>query len=301
MSDYKSSQNTASSAIGEMKLDKLGVRRFSLADPYHLALSLTWPEFFAALLLIYLAINAGFGLLYFAAPGSVSNLPAGSLVDAFFFSVETLATVGYGTMSPTSLYGHIVATTEIFVGMLFTATMTGLFFVRFSKPKARILFADRPVLARRDGRPVLMIRIGNGRINTLTDATARLTALVVERDEHGQMFRRAVDLKLVRADFPLFPLTWTVMHELDASSPIAGLSPESAQSASLRLMLSVSARDPSLGAHVHDGHTYRADDIAFGMRYVDAVSWDGHDRSVADMRKLSLVELDPASGGGGLP
>ncbi len=291
------SRTTIKSKSGAMNLEKLGVARFDLRDPYHIALTLSWPEFFAVLIAAYMAINFAFALLYFAVPGSISNLPAGSAIDAFFFSVETFATVGYGFMVPSTSYGHAVATVEIFVGMLFTATMTGLVFVRFSKPKAKIIFADSMVVTQQSGRPMLMLRIGNGRINALTDAVARITVLMIETGPDGRVFRRALDLKLARADFPFFPLTWTVMHELDETSPLHGLTPDSARDLGLRLMFSVSARDPSLGAQVYAAQNYSDSDIAFGMRYVDAVTWNGSDTSVADMRKISAIEPDTSLAG----
>ncbi len=277
-----------------MNLHKLGVSRFDLKDPYHFALTLNWPEFFGVLVASYLAINGIFALLYASVPASISNLPPGSFLDAFFFSVETLATVGYGYMVPATRFGHCVATVEIFVGMVFTATMTGLVFVRFSRPKAKIIFADRAVLTRQGGRPVLMFRMGNGRVNALTDATARITALMAEHGPDGRPFRRAVDLKLVRADLPFLPLTWSVMHELDSTSPLHGLDAQSPAVPGLRIMLSIAARDPALGAQVHAAQSYRGTDIAFDMRYADAVTWDGDDTSVADMRKIGAIEPDDA-------
>jgi inward rectifier potassium channel len=288
-------RTTIQSRTGSMNLEKLGVSRFDLMDPYHFALTLSWPEFFAVLVVAYLTINVGFAMFYFAVPGSITNLPPGSPLDAFFFSVETLATVGYGYMVPATRYGHTVATVEIFTGMLFTATMTGLVFVRFSKPKAKIIFADSIVVTQHGDRPTLMVRIGNGRLNALTDAVARLTVLMIDTRVDGSTFRRALDLKLTRTDFPFFPLTWTVMHEIDDASPLRGLTPESAHAAGLRLMLSISARDPSLGAQVYAAQNYRDTDVMFGMRYADAVSWDGHDTSVADMRKISAVEPDASA------
>ena len=279
-------------AEGPVSLEKLGVSRFDFNDPYHFALTLTWTEFFIVLLGAYLGINALFALLYFAAPGSIANLPPGSPIDAFFFSVETLATVGYGFMAPATRYGHLVATVEIFVGMMFTATMTGLFFVRFSKPKAKILFAARPVITHRGPHPVLMIRVGNGRANALSDAQARVTAFIVSKGPDGHNFRRALDLKLARADLPFFPMTWTLIHELDTASPLHGLTLESAATGGLRMLLSIEARDPSLGAQVHAARGYRAEDIAFGMRYADAITWDGDNNTVADMRRIGEIEAE---------
>jgi inward rectifier potassium channel len=287
-------RTTISSGSTTMNLEKLGVSRFDFNDPYHFALTLSWPEFFVALIVAYLGINIVFAMLYAAAPASITNLPPHSLLDAFFFSVETLATVGYGYMVPATRYGHVVATLEIFVGMLFTATTTGLVFVRFSKPKAKIIFAERPVVAQHGARHVLMVRLGNGRVNALTDAEARITVLLFEAGPDGRHFRRAIDLKLMRSDLPFLPMTWTVMHELDAASPLHGLAQGSAMTENLRMMLSITARDPSLGAQVHAAQGYRGSDIAFGMRYADAVTWDGRDTSIADMRKISAIETDIA-------
>jgi inward rectifier potassium channel len=273
-------------------LEKVGIARFEFSDPYHLAITLSWPQFFALLVAIYLGINLLFALLYAAVPGCISNVPPGSLATAFFFSVETLATVGYGVMAPATRYGHVVSTVEILIGMVLTATMTGLFFVRFSKPKSKLILADTAVLTQRDGRPTLMIRLGNGRVNALIDASARLTMLLLDVGPDGQRLRRAVDLRLMRSDFPYFPMTWTLIHEIDADSPLAGIGAHSAVLDDLNLMLSVRARDPLLGADVFAVRNYRGPDIAFGMRYVNAISQEESGRTVADMRKISEVEPD---------
>ena len=275
-----------------LRLEKVGVREFDLTDPYHLALTMTWPQFFAALLLLYLAINFLFALLYFAVPGSVVNLPPGSLTDAFFFSIETLATVGYGNMAPITLYAHTVSAIEIFVGMLLTATMTGLVFVRFSKPKAKLLFAQQVAVSRKNGVHRLMVRVGNGRMNALNDANVRISTLTDSMVD-GQLFRSLVDVKLVRADIPFFPMTWTVIHEITEDSPLAYLrnaDPALLQASHIRLMVSMTARDPALGAQVYATHNYGAKDIALDMRYADAITASNDDHSVADMRKISEME-----------
>ena len=280
------------SRASAVTMEKLGIARFEFSDPYHLAIMLSWPQFFAMLVAIYLGINLLFALLYAAVPGCIANVPPGSLATAFFFSVETLATVGYGVMAPATRYGHIVSTIEILLGMVLTATMTGLFFVRFSKPKSKLILAETAVVTRRDGRPSLMIRIGNGRVNALIDAAARLTMLVLDIGPDGQRLRRAVDLRLMRSDFPYFPMTWTLIHEIDAASPLAGIDADSPVLAELNLMLSVKARDPLLGADVFSVRNYQGGDLAFGMRYVDAVTSSPEGRAVADMRKISQVEPD---------
>ena len=129
-----------------VEIVKRGVARYDLSDPYHVAIELSWKEFALAFLGLELSINIAFALLYLASPGCIANMRPGSFSDAFFFSIETLATVGYGTMAPTTFYGHAVSAIEIVCGLVFTAIMTGLLFVRFSKPRPKILFADQAVV-----------------------------------------------------------------------------------------------------------------------------------------------------------
>ena len=283
---------------GVFKMEKVGVTEFDLRDPYHLALAISWPQFFVGVVVVYMAINLVFALLYFAVPGSVNNLPPGSLLDAFFFSIETLATVGYGNMAPVGLYAHVVSTIEIIVGMLLTATMTGLVFVRFSKPQAKILFASKAVVTRSGERTRLMIRIGNGRMYPLTDAEVRLTTIVSETEPNGHHFRYVVDLKLLRDGMSFFPLTWSVIHEVTEDSPLQFLRTATRDTllvSEMRVMLSVAARDPSLGAQVYASHAYTAADIELDHRYADAVTALSSHHAVADMRKIGDTEPDSPS------
>ena len=278
--------------FGAFEMRKRGVARFDWHDPYHFALSLTWPQFALLFLCLYLGINLLFAVLYMLVPGAIANARPGNFGDAFFFSMETLATVGYGAMSPATLYGHLIAAAEIIVGVAFSAIMTGLTFVRFSRARSKMLYAERPVVAAFNGRPTLMLRIANGRAGMLVEAKAELAALIREQTQEGQMFRRIHDLKLVRGRLHMFPLTWTLMHEIDQKSPLHGIGPERLAGMDFRLFVAVKARDYVLAADVYDARTYTAADIAFGMRYADAVSIDAQGRTVADLGRLSLIEPD---------
>jgi len=142
--------------LGSIEFKLAGISRFDLRDPYHLAVGLTWPQFVAALFALYLSLNVVFATLFWLAPGSVTNARPGSFLDVFFFSIETLATVGYGEMYPATLYGHVVVAIEIVCGFAFTAIVTGLTFVRFSRPRAKLIFATNPVVATYNGKPTLM-------------------------------------------------------------------------------------------------------------------------------------------------
>src|SRR6185312_13163589 len=188
--------------------------------------------------------------------------------DAFFFSIETLATVGYGEMYPATPYGRVVAASEIVCGLAFTAILTGLTFVRFSRPRAMLVFASHRVVAVHNGKPTLMLRIGNGRADVLLDAVAKLNVLQLVRTSEGKLFRRAQELRLERAHLPILPLTWTLMHVLDERSPLYGYEAAQAVAARARVFVTVEARDPTLATLVHEIHSYAPEDIRFGMRYV---------------------------------
>jgi len=210
-------------SLGNYSLRKRGVSRYDWADPYGLAVSLTWPQFLVLLSAVYLAVNLLFASLYFVVPGVVANARPGSFTDDFFFSFETLATVGYGEMYPVTYYGHVVACLEVMCGIAFTAILTGLTFVRFSKPRPKYVFADRPVVAMHNGAPTLMLRIGNGGASVLADAKAKISILLAEQSAEGTRFRRAHELRLARSVIPVFPLSWTLMHEIDKRARCSAL------------------------------------------------------------------------------
>jgi inward rectifier potassium channel len=255
-----------------------------------MVVTLSWPVFIAVALGALTLLNIVFATLYTLRPDAVQNLPPGDVLRAFFFSLETLATVGYGEMAPASTYGHVVAAIEIVIGMAFTAIFTGLLFVRFSRPRPRILFADKAVIATHNGRPTLMVRIANGRLTMLTHAIANLAVLVLEVSDEGHAFRRVQDLPLVRSMLPIFPLTWTLMHIIDDTSPLYGLTSEDLATHQMRIFVAVEARDSALGALVQDLGGFEHNQVLFGARYADAVSIDEQGRTIADMARLSLVE-----------
>ena len=270
--------------------------RFDLRDPYHVALTLSWPGFALAAFVAEVAVNVLFALLYLAQPGAIANARPGAFADAFFFSLETLATVGYGTMSPGTTYGHIVSAFEILAGMALTAVLTGLLFVRFSRPKSKILYSTHAVVAMHNGQPTLMLRLGNGRLTLLTQMKARLGILLAEETSEGQVFRRVHDLALRSAEMHVFVLTWTLMHPIDASSPLHGYDLGRLVREDVRLFLLIDGRDQSLGAQVQEVRVYGPADIVFGHRFVDAVTRDASGHTTAALTRLDRLEPDPAWG-----
>jgi inward rectifier potassium channel len=275
-----------------MSSKKKGVSRFDLRDPYHIAVSLTWPQFLVALLALYLSVNVIFATLYWLVPGSVGNARPNSFADVFFFSIETVATVGYGEMYPATLYSHVVAAIEIICGLAFTAILTGLTFVRFSRPRAKLVFAANPVVAMHNSKPTLMVRIGNGRAAVLTDGTAKLNVFFLDTTPEGRTFRRAQELPLERAHIPIFTIVWTLMHVLDQRSPLHGYDAARAIETDARVFVTLEARDPTLSSVVHDVRYYAPQDIRFGMRYADPVSMGRYGTPVADLSRIGALEPD---------
>jgi inward rectifier potassium channel len=289
-------EKSARTSIGSYRFTKKGISQFDFTDPYHMAVAFTWPQYLLSLLGLYLTANTLFALLYLVVPGSVANARPYDFGDAFFFSLETLATVGYGEMYPGSLYGHCVAAAEIITGLAFTAILTGLTFVRFSRPRAKFLFATNPVITLQNGVPTLMLRIGNGRANVMNDASAKLNALIDEKTAEGASFRRATELRLLRSHIPVFPLSWTLMHPIDKKSPLYGFDAATFLARDTRIFASMEARDPTLAAMVHGVANYRPDEVLFGKRYVDIIGAEADGTPVIDLTRISDVEPDTGHG-----
>lgn len=301
MSRRQRAVHRAALKIGPLDVTKVGVSRVDWGDPYHTALTASWPAFGLAVLVLYAAINVLFASLYAAAPGSIGNARPGSTLDGFFFSIETLATVGYGQMYPATIYGHVISAAEIMSGMAFTAIVTGLIFVRFSRCRAKVLYADHVVITPYNGLPTLMIRIGNGRMSLLTDLNVRVSALIGENSSEGHRIRRVNDLALTRSNVPMFALTMTMMHKIDETSPLYGHTAHSLAGGHVRLFVSVSAQDSAINATVHDIKTYMAHHVRFGMKYADAVTVDHDGRTMADLTRISLLEPDGTEMAGEMP
>lgn len=268
-----------------------------LTDPYHLVLQMSWPRFFGMLVLGFIVVNLGFGAIYWLLPGSVANARAGEFFDYFFFSIETLATVGYGTMSPASFVGHLVASVEILTGMVGIAITTGLVFARFSKPTARILFSDRALIRDFDGKRVLMLRIANERHNRIVEATATLSLVRIEISPEGESFVRIHDLSLLRDRTPVFALTWTLVHVIDEDSPLHSLNAEQLAASRSRVLVSVTGHDETMAASVYAGSSYEAEDLVFDSRFVDILSITAEGQRVVDLTRFHDIEPAPTGSG----
>jgi inward rectifier potassium channel len=235
-------------------------------------MTVTWPRLFASFAGWFLVFNIVFSLLYYLVPGCVANLNPSGFLGNFFFSVETLATVGYGDMHPQTLYAHVIATVEIFVGMLSVALGTGIVFARFSRPTARFLFAKVAVVRPFEGQRVLMFRAANARQNIIMEATAQLRLIRDTVTVEGYRFRRVEDLKLVRSEHPLFVLGWNLMHVIDGQSPLAGETTESLSSVNAIFNLTLSGTDETTGQVLMARQAYPATAIRWDHTFRDIIS-----------------------------
>ncbi len=250
----------------------VGQQRRPWSDFSHRAMVVSWPRFIAGVALIIFALNILFAGIYALGTNPIANSRPGSLRDLFYFSVETLSTVGYGDMHPQTDYAHIVATIESFTGIFFIALMTGLIFARFSRPRARILFSEIATIARRDGVPALTIRMANERHNYITDAHASLWLLSRNKTSEGRSFRGFVPLTLLRAENPAFALSWALFHVIDATSPLFGKSAQDLADDDAQLILSVTGHDETSAQTVHARKLYSHDDVRWGEHFVDILS-----------------------------
>ena len=255
--------------IGQREVFTEGLSRAVLHDLFHHFMTVSWPRLFGTLAAFFLAFDVLFGFLYYVVPGCIANLSPPGFAGAFFFSVETLATVGYGDMHPQTLYGHMVAMAEIFVGLMSLALITGIMFARVSRPRARFLFTRNAVVRPIDGKPTLLVRAANQRQNVVQDASAQLRMLRDEVTEEGFRIRRVVDLALVRSQHPMFVLGWTIMHVIDDASPLKAETAESLLAASAAFVLSVSGTDETTGQVLMARAEYSSKDIRWNATFHD--------------------------------
>src|ERR1700743_669839 len=203
-----------------------GLRLSFWGDISHRCMTARWPAFIAGAALVFIAFNAVFAFFYWIGDRPIANVPGGAYIDYLYFSIETLSTAGYGDMHPATHYGHFIATVELFTGIFSMSLMTGLIFARFSRPNARLLVADNPVISNNEGKSTLMIRLANERHNIIGNATAKLWLLRDEVSVEGRTFRRFYELPLVKSEHPALALSWTLYHLLDESSLLYGLDAE---------------------------------------------------------------------------
>lgn len=240
-------------------------------DPYHLMLTIPWLGFVAIVALGYLLLNVGFALLYLLGGDCLLGARPGSFEDAFFFSVHTLGSIGYGVIAPKTTYANQIVTLEAIASLLVIAVVTGLSFARFSKPTARILFSKSIVITLHNGLPTLMFRAANQRSNYIFEAEVRVYLSRDEMTLEGERFRRIYDLNLVRQRNPSFSLSWSIMHPIDTTSPLYDLSPEQLAESRSQIIVSLTGIDATVAYSIQSGHIYDYQDFRLNYRFTNII------------------------------
>lgn len=271
---------------------RIGVPSTPLSDLYYRLMSRKWRWLLGGLAVGYIAINAVFAGLYALDPGGFNGADRVGIVEGFYFSVQTFATIGYGTISPRSLYANLLVTFEALAGIIYTAIATGLVFAKFSQPSARVLFSQTMVIGQRHGKPVLQFRMANARGNALLEASVRVTLLKTETTPEGHSMRRLHDVLLDRTTSPLFTLSWLVMHEIDEESPFFGETAESLAADEVLVIVTLTGLEGTFSQTVHARHFYEFHDIRWNRRFVDIISRTDDGRVQMDLRRFDETVED---------
>ena len=236
-------------------------------DAYHFLRSATWTRITLLFAGLFLVVNLVFAVILYAGHADVMN--AHGLADYYWFSVQTLATIGYGYLAPNDALSNTIVTIESFVGIGLTAMITGVFFARFATPSAKVIFSKIAIIGEHDGKRTLMFRMANARATAIVEATCHV---YLSRDDvlaNGERMRRIYDLTLRRSTSPIFSLSWLATHTIDADSPLADLSPEAIAASNVNIIVTFQGIDDRLAATVHTRYAYNADDIVFDHRFAD--------------------------------
>lgn len=268
----------------------LGGRREFYKDAYHSFLQASWRTVLGVFICAFLLINAAFACLYLLGGDCIANAQVGSFSDAFFFSVQTVATIGYGNMFPKTLYSNILVVCETLIGIGSLAMSTGLMFAKFSVPKARVLFSKAAIITRRDGQNALMFRMANERNNAIVEAQIKVVVLRPEVTVEGESMRRLIDLTLDRHHTPFFALSWVVAHYIDQKSPLFGMSQEQMLTDEIQVIVSFVGIDNTSGQTIHGRHSYTAKELLWNYRFVDVVLSDEKIGRYVDLNKFHDTE-----------
>lgn len=279
---------------GTFNVERRGLRQFSTRNLYHFLLTMNWWVFLALVLLLYFTSNIVFGLLY-------SLLGADYLIDStgdtqniflrgFFFSVQTFATIGYGTIHPIGFLANFVVTIESYYSLLANALITGLVFARFSRPTAKIIFSRSAVVAPYKNITGFMFRLVNSRKSQLIEMNAQvLFTRFVEKN--GETTRRFDLLKLERERVSFLPLAWTIVHPIDEASPLYGLTKEDFEKTDAEFLIVLSAMDETFAQTVHARSSYKTSEISFGYKFANLYNEIEAGEPISiDIRKLSQLE-----------
>jgi inward rectifier potassium channel len=256
---------------GRLVIHGMGKWYYHWRDPYHLLLTIPWIGFVGIVSTTYLLLNSLFALAYLAGGDCLNGAKPGSFGDAFFFSVQTLASIGYGSMYPKTFYANSIVTLEAIASLLVIAVVTGLSFARFARPIARVLFSQFIIVTTDNHQPTLMFRVANERHNFILEATAQAYLILDEETAEGSFIRRIHELKLLRHRTPSLSLSWTIMHRLEPDSPLYGLTATDLIQRQANISVLISGVDETVADTINARHNYAPEEILFDYRFEDII------------------------------
>jgi inward rectifier potassium channel len=281
---------------GSFNVARYGLGFFESFAPYHLLLTISWTGFLCGVVATYFVLNLLFAIAYLACGpealvGTGASMLGGRFAQAFFFSVETFATIGYGQIAPNGAAANTVVTVEALIGLMYQALATGLLFARFTRPTAAVLFSRHAIVAPYNDGQALMFRIVNRRRNEIIQLEAQVLFSAMEADGRGGTTRRYTLLPLERNKVTFFPLSWTVVHPIDSASPLAGRTQAELAQTQGEILVLLSGIDEALEQTVHARSSYRADEIVWNARFQSMfVTHDSHARVAVDISRVHEIE-----------
>jgi inward rectifier potassium channel len=240
-------------------------------DFYHFVMNARWSLVLVCIAIAYILTNIFFACLYLLGGDCIHSAEPGSFADSFFFSVQTMATIGYGAMAPKTMYAHLLVTVEAIMGLFGTALATGVVFAKFARPTARVTWSDVALLTKRNGVPHLVLRVANARENQIVEASIRMSALKFEVTTEGERMRRYYDMPLVRSQNPIFAMTWTVMHPIDEKSPLYQMSFADMLQGRIEVLVILTGLDSTFGQTIHARFAYSMEDFKENAKFKDIV------------------------------
>jgi inward rectifier potassium channel len=280
---------------GTFNVTRTGLRFSTSINLYHSLLIMPWWRFLLILSAFYLVINAIFATIYLlCGPDALNGPGSGALhshfLRAFFFSIQTFATIGYGQIGPVGVAANLIVTFESFAGLLALALATGMIFARFSRPTAKILFSHSAVIAPYRGTTAFEFRIANARRNQLIELEAKVLFSRIE-DSQAKTGRQFHELVLERRKVAFFPLSWTIVHPIDEQSPLCGLSEEDLQRGHAEFLVLLTGIDETFSQTVHARSSYRADEIVWNAKFANIFNRpQGSERLAIDVGRLHDIE-----------
>lgn len=282
---------------GRPLIERRGVRRASIGyDAYHFLRTTTWPRLMLLFAGAFLLLNLVFAVLFWITGAKVLN--SDGFHDLYWFSVQTMATIGYGYLAPGDDVANVIVTIESFFGIAYAALVTGLFFARFSTPTARVIFSNVALITEHDGKRVLMFRMANERATAVVEATIRAYLVIDQRLADGEPMRRVYDLQLRRSTSPVFAMSFLATHSIDEASPLYKLGAPALREGNANLVVTFTGIDDQLAASVHARYMWTWNDIVFDHKFEDVLRTDDQGKRYLDLAYIHHTKPVTASAAG---